>query len=338
MLLNIKKILLLLSIFSLSIDAKNFGHRLGGDVYSFENTLDCYTKALKNLQHKKNFKYVEFDIRETKDGKIVLFHDNDITRLIPQTKHNIKVLKRVLKRKKFEKIRIKDLTFKEVKGLWIEKNIHIPTLKEVLDTSIKWNLTKPMHIEVKSLNTDMVRYKLIELINEYSSKLDISIIAFRKNFNKSFPFTPRWIKLFQNNGIEAYQIDKYSFTDKQSFCLTTSNFTTLLTESKFSIRKKEKRSQAFTFVLPKKIKCKNTVQIGIFGGADDSGDKGITFTLIDKNGKQFLSGFSNSTSWEWFSLNPQESREFTLSIIDMDTKLKGKHPGNGGMVKVLYSM
>jgi glycerophosphoryl diester phosphodiesterase len=332
------KILLLLLISLVALEAKNLGHRLGGDVYSHENTLTCYKKALKYLQYKKDFKYVEFDIQETKDNKIVVFHDHEIKRIIPKNKHNRKVLKRVLKKKSFEKIQIKNLTLKEVRELSIAKNVSIPTLEEVLISSVKWRLKKPMHIEVKSLHSDKARYKLIELINKYSKNLDISIIAFRKYFYESFPFAPRWIKLFQENNIEASQIDKHFFTKEKSFCSSYENFTTLLPESSFYINKKNGRTQEFVFVLPKGIKCQDTIKIGIYGGSDDSGDKGVTFNLSNENGKKLLSGFSNSTPWEWFTLNPKGNKKLILTIEDMDTKFTGKHPGNGGMVKVLLDI
>ena len=332
------KILRLLLIGSIFVEAENLGHRLGGDVYSYENTLICYKKALTNLQSKKKFKNVEFDIQETKDNKIVVFHDREIKRLIPKNKHNLKVLKRVLKRKSFEKIRMRHLTLKEVKGLLLAKGVSIPTLEEVLISSVKWKLKKPMHIEVKTLHSDKARYQLIETINKYSKKLDMSLIAFPRNFYKSFPFTPRWIKLFQENHIEASQIGKHFFTKTTTFCSSSESFATLVSESSFSINKRNGRSKEFVFVLPKDTKCQDTIKIGIYGGSDDSGDRGVTFHLSNKNGKKLLSGFSNSTAWEWFTLNPKGNKKLILTIEDMDTKFIGKYPGNGGIIKVLLDI
>ena len=320
------------------LNGKNLGHRLGGDVYPYENTLSCYKKSLKILQYKKDFHYVEFDIRETKDNKIVVFHDSKIARVVPKSKYNIKVLKRVLKKKRFDKIRIKDLTSEEISKLVIAKNVHIPTLEDILKSSIKWGLTKPMHIELKSLHTDTARYKLIELIKKYHKKIDISIIAFRKYFYQSFPFPPRWIKLLKDNNINAYQIDKYSFTNDISTSLVSGNFTTLLSESRFSISKKTGRVKSFTFVIPKEIKCGDSLKIGISGGLDNTGDRGVTFNVTNENGKELISGFSNTKGWEWFTLNPRNSRKFILTIEDRDTNFSGKYPGNDGMVKVLYMM
>jgi len=336
--LNNLRIVFFIVVLSILTNAENLGHRLGGDVYKYENTLVCYKKALKTLQQKKKFKYVEFDIRETKDHEIVLFHDSKIERVIPKNRHNMKVLKRVLKKKKFKQIKVKDLTLNEVRELLIAKDVQIPTLEDVLASSIKWNLKKPMHIEIKSLNSDKARYKLIDLLKKYNKKLDISLIAFHKNFYNSFPFPARWINILKKNHIEAYQIDKYSFTDESSFCFGSENFTTLLPESSFHINKKSGRVKVFRLGLPKEIKCNARLKIGIYGGKDDTGDKGVTFCVYDKNGKNLLTGFSNTSGWEWFSLNPENSRELILKIEDIDTKFTGEHSGNGGLVKVLYSI
>ncbi len=67
------------------VNAGNLGHRLGGDIYKPENTLYAYNKALKSLQNKKEFKNVEFDIRESKDGELIVFHDQTINRIVPKT-------------------------------------------------------------------------------------------------------------------------------------------------------------------------------------------------------------------------------------------------------------
>ena len=322
--------------FSSFLYSKNLGHRLGGDIYEPENTLFSYKKALKELQKKEDFLYVEFDIRESKDGKIVVFHDSKIARMTPQSRENMDVLSRILKKKRFEKIRIKDLTFNEIVGLSLKKETKIPTLKEVLDASIQWNLKKPMHIEVKSLMTDQARYHLIQLIQKYASELDISLVAFQKNFAKSFPFPPRWIKLLQNANIEAYQIDKHSFTVDNRLSFGESNFKVLLSEKRFFIKKETQRVKNFSFNIPNKYRIKPLLQVGIYGGADDSGDHGVTFTLRTQNGKKLLSGFSSASGWEWFSVAFGDQDRLILSIKDKDTKITGKKRGNSGMVKVLY--
>lgn len=331
------RIVVLMVIFSILMNAENLGHRLGGDVYKPENTLFSYKKALKKLQHKKNFHYVEFDIRESKDGKLVVFHDSKIERTVPKTKHNLLILKSILKKKKFNTIKIKDLPLKIISKLQLEQKAHIPTLKNVLEASVKWKLKKPMKIEIKLIRSDKARYKLIETILNYNKKLDISLIAFSKNFYKSFPLPSRWIKVFKDNNLKFYQIDKYEFTASKFNNIKLLNYTTLLSESTFSIKKGKNRRKEFLFFLPKKINSNNSIKIGVYGGSDDSGDKGITFRVETKNKELLLSGFSNAKGWEWFELSNLNTRELVLILEDYDTKFTGKHPGNSGKIKVLFT-
>lgn len=57
--------------------AANSGHRLGGDLTKIfpENTIELFDYVYKNNGFKKGLKYLEFDIQETLDGEIVVFHD-----------------------------------------------------------------------------------------------------------------------------------------------------------------------------------------------------------------------------------------------------------------------
>ena len=338
MFFNIKKVFIFLIGISICINAKNLGHRLGGDIYKPENTLFSYKKALKKLQDKKSFHYVEFDIRESKDGKLVVFHDSKIERIVPKTKHNLLVLSSVLKKKKFNKIKIKDLPLKIISKLQLEKKAHIPTLKDVLEASVKWKLKKPMKIEIKLIRSDKARYRLVETILNYNKKLDIILIAFSKNFYKSFPLPSRWIKVFKDNDLKCYQIDKYEFTASKFNDIKPLNYTTLLSESPFSVNKGKSRRKEFLFFLPKKINSNNSIKVGVYGGADNSGDKGITFRVETKNKELLFSGFSNAKGWEWFEFSNLNTRELILILEDYDTKFTGKNPGNTGKIKVLFSI
>jgi len=314
--------------------AKNLGHRLGGDIYKPENTLYAYKRVIKSFIDKKEFKDVEFDVRETKDNKLVVFHDSKISRVVPKSKHNLQVLKNILKKKSFDEIRIKDLTQDELSKLNLAYNAKIPTLKEVLDVSTKWHVKKPIHVEIKSLHSDKARYDLIKTASLYKKNLDISFLAFRKNFYNSFPLPQRWVKLFQKEGLKVYQIDKYEFTKEIS---TKSNYTTLLPEVSFIINKKHRTNQ-FIFFLPENIKNKSIIKIGIFNGFDNSGDGGVNFILKNREGKILASGFSNSKNWEWFEVTNIKDKQLVLIIKDYDTDLTGEKAGNGGKVKVLLEI
>ncbi len=86
------------------------GHR-GAPSYEPENTLPSFEKAIS-----LGVDYVELDVRTTKDRKLVVFHDEDLTRLTGI------------------KARVKDLKLEELRSLRILNKARIPTLEEVLNT------------------------------------------------------------------------------------------------------------------------------------------------------------------------------------------------------------
>jgi glycerophosphoryl diester phosphodiesterase len=85
------------------------GHR-GARAYEPENTLRSYKKAIE-----LGVDAVELDVRKTKDGKLVVIHDADVSKTT-----NGRGL-------------INELTLKEIKGLETDKGERIPTLEEALD-------------------------------------------------------------------------------------------------------------------------------------------------------------------------------------------------------------
>lgn len=56
---------------------KNIGHRLGASGTPLENTLAGLNNSL-GLVDKRWFKYWEFDVRESSDGVLFVFHDDEI--------------------------------------------------------------------------------------------------------------------------------------------------------------------------------------------------------------------------------------------------------------------
>jgi hypothetical protein len=54
---------------------KNSGHRLGASGTNLENTIQGLRNSIDNLDEKK-FRYWEFDIRESIDGVVFVFHDD----------------------------------------------------------------------------------------------------------------------------------------------------------------------------------------------------------------------------------------------------------------------
>lgn len=56
---------------------RNLGHRLGASGTKLENTIQGLHDSLKIVSDSK-FRYWEFDVRESADGTLFVFHDDDI--------------------------------------------------------------------------------------------------------------------------------------------------------------------------------------------------------------------------------------------------------------------
>lgn len=333
---------ILLFLFLGSPYAGNLGHRMGGDVYKPENTLYCYQLALKNLQHDSKFHYVELDVQETFDGKLVVFHDtNTIKRIVPKSKRNLAILRPVLKTKKFSKIRIRDLKLKQIQKLVLANDARIPTLKMVLDASVKWKLRKPMLIEVKSIRTDACRTNLIDVVAPYRKKIHVNFLAFPNAFRSSFPDSYRWKISFKKHGFKVYtalreKSDKFDLTKDASLTDANLTFKTILPESKFLLGKNGIRTARFPMSVPR-LKGKLKLRVGIEHGYDDSMDRGVHYRVLDDKDKVLKKGFSSSRGWVWIEIPTEPMAKLTLVIDDQDTKSKGKHAGNGGNVKASVS-
>lgn len=89
-------------------EVKLFAHR--GGAYEFdENTLEAFTRT-----YEQGIRGYELDVRRTKDGELVIFHDDTFKRVLGI------------------KGGIEELTLEEVRALKTKKGNAIPTLKEVV--------------------------------------------------------------------------------------------------------------------------------------------------------------------------------------------------------------
>lgn len=118
---------------------KVFAHR-GASAYAPENTLEAFALAME-----QGADGIELDVQLTKDGEVVVIHDETIDRVSDQ--------------KGF----VCDYTLEELKGFCFNnhmkayKDAKIPTLKEVLE------LVKPGRMEVNiELKTSIIWYPEIE--------------------------------------------------------------------------------------------------------------------------------------------------------------------------------
>lgn len=128
------------------------------------NNITIYENSLESIMYAvKNNLTVEIDVRLTKDNEVIVFHDEDASRLLKL------------------KDRIDSLDYEELEYISL---FHIPTLKEVLN-SIDGKV--PIVIEVKEDNK-VIRNKLIEILSDYKGKFVIQsfiydIVKFFKKKN-----------------------------------------------------------------------------------------------------------------------------------------------------------
>ncbi len=329
---------LLVLLLSPPVAARNLGHRLGGDVYGPENTLHCYRQALEHLQDKPEFEYVEFDVQETLDGALVVFHDtHGIRRIVPSSPANLTVLAESLRDRPFEEIRIEHLTLEQVRGLRLDQDARIPTLEEVLNASVEWRLRKPMLIEIKSLRTDACRESLLALVARYRDSLRADFLCFPDRFRDSFPDPLRWKLAFRRAGFRVYTplLPKTAAFDQVADAprdRSKDEFRTVIDEREFRLGANGTRTLRIPLPLPPAEGTDHRLRVGIHHGYDDTGDRGVRVRLTDAGGRVRWSGFSRSRQWQWFETPLADGSSLTLEVEDLDTRVTGENPGNAGRV------
>lgn len=175
----------------------NLGHRLYDREHPEipENSLMALREGLK-YQIMDGFKYWEFDVVESSDGIIFVFHDatskKTIKRLCPTAP---KVL---LKKSLYELPSgvIKDLTL-------MHTTERIPTLAELFSEFSRQNITKPIRVEIKKLLTREAKYDLVIMAKEFrdSTGYDVDFIMFRSKFKRVFKKDKEWfMALLKDNG------------------------------------------------------------------------------------------------------------------------------------------
>lgn len=128
------------------------GHR-GAAAYEPENTLRSFKKAIE-----LGVDMVEFDIRKTKDGKLVVIHDKKVNRTT-----NGKGL-------------VKAYTFEQIRKLDAGKGEKIPTPEEIIDiTEGKCGLV----IELKEGDTEK---QITEIIKTRKIEEKVIIVSFYPQF------------------------------------------------------------------------------------------------------------------------------------------------------------
>ena len=132
-----------------------------------ENTIPAFELAAKE----QRYFGIECDVQMTKDNQFVIFHDEDLQRMMKT------------------KVKVRDLTYKELlnhtisKGNGIKKypDLKIPLLTDYLEICSFYNKTAV--IEVKHVHDITMLTDLVNLLDNYPS-LTIIIISFKMNYLK----------------------------------------------------------------------------------------------------------------------------------------------------------
>ncbi len=184
----------------------NAGHRLGGDIITDlpENTLPLFRRAIAELEERDDYLFSECDLRETADGEIVIFHDWDLSKIVPDSQEN----RNALAVDKIGSQKINELTLHEVKSLKLENGIEIPTLLELLECTAELDLQKPLILEIKLLQSEAGRTKSIALAKRFRDQhqIEIHFSAFPRNIRRSFSDPRSALDDFQSSGFRVYHV------------------------------------------------------------------------------------------------------------------------------------
>ena len=165
---------------------KNPGHRLGASGTDLENTIEGLRRSL-GVSSDSRFRYWEFDIRESADGVVFVFHDDAID---------------------FgeERIATSSLEFARIFEAGMELGIRIPTFEEVvleLD-----GRDEAVMVEIKQIFTDGAR---MEVIGALTSRANWKVMSTPERFEKSFPQGSRktWSEAFRDAGVELVRVGRH---------------------------------------------------------------------------------------------------------------------------------
>ncbi|MFX0042367.1 MAG: glycerophosphodiester phosphodiesterase [Candidatus Hodarchaeota archaeon] len=215
-------------------------HR-GASNLATENTLNAFQKAIK-----LGADYIEFDVHQLKDGKIVIMHDANTFRMTGQ--------KRTLK----------EITYEELKRLEIGDGERIPTLHELINIA-KGKIALNCEVKARGLAEILVRIfqqaDIIESTIISSFKNDIllkiqnieprvrlaALRPIRMQWIKSLIFPKKILKTAVKNGFYAVG-PKHIFVNR-----------------KFIDRAHHHGIKVFTWTVDSEKKIRKLIKIGVDG-------------------------------------------------------------------------
>ena len=193
--------------------SKNMLHRLGESILTNpENSLARLRDHL-NLQTGDTFRYWEFDIQESLDHIVFVYHDRD-----------------------FKGKKLRKLTYSEIQELIP----HVCTLEDVLGEFVNYIESpkklihvyglKPIRVEIKLLFSDIGRTRAVGSILRFKEYLSgkgftkdnhVQFIAFPSHFKKTFPNGKKaWWKISSKNSVDTRQFYREIFQENGLYVLS----------------------------------------------------------------------------------------------------------------------
>lgn len=179
------KIMAVITVVCLSAQvgkAENCGHRAGADcgtglpensIELLQVVLQCKDKQGLVYQDRPDFRYVEIDIRETKDGELVLFHDDLLNPTFPENVRNGHFLDKLTDSDEYLEgprlVSICDLELAQLKQLTLSSvsRVKLPTLADFLHAAKQFHLRRPLIVEMKHLHSEQAKEKMIKLLADF---------------------------------------------------------------------------------------------------------------------------------------------------------------------------
>ena len=135
----------------------------------------------------RGFRYWEFDIRESSDGIIFVFHDDTISVSGKYSKTS-------------------QMTFSEIKKAGLQQGISIPLFSEVCDEL--GETAETVMVEIKHLSSENGRSEVLEALR---SRGNWKAMATPERFSRAFPSDIRegWGARFRSAGVELVRVGRH---------------------------------------------------------------------------------------------------------------------------------
>jgi hypothetical protein len=104
----------------------------------------------------------------------------------------------------------------------------------------------------------------------------------------------------------------------------------LLPATLVQVESESTRKYRFTFRTPSYQQDSALLFFGLNQAADDSGDGGMTWRLLNGDDEEIWTGYKKNKSWwRWMAVLPEPETTYSFEVSDLDTTFSGTYPGNG---------